>query len=251
MDHFAAWIADLETRHLETLRFAEVSRALRALSSNYVERRSRLPDAQVLSGAGKRAAFALFYGPLHYLVVRAIVNALPDATRGVSHLIDLGCGTGAAGAAWAGAGSTRAQVTGIDRHPWAVQEAARTYAAFGLKARAVCAPLERASLTAGARERSSFLAAFVMNELREAERDQMLERLVKSGHRVLIVEPIATGVTPWWPAWKSRFGAAGGRADEWRFKTDLPAIVEKLDRACGMNHRELTARTLYLAGARG
>ena len=54
---------------------------LRALSSTYVERRGRLGDGAALSGAGKRAAFALFYGPLHYLLIREIVRALPDARR--------------------------------------------------------------------------------------------------------------------------------------------------------------------------
>ena len=42
--------------------------------------------------------------------------------------------------------------------------------------------------------------------------------------------------------------AAGGRGDEWRFRVELPAIVTKLDRAAGLNHRELTARSLCLGG---
>jgi hypothetical protein len=36
----------------------------------------------------------------------------------------------------------------------------------------------------------------------------------------------------------------GGCAREWRFRAELPAIVEKLDRAAGLNHRELKARSL-------
>src|SRR6185295_9492191 len=93
----------LETRHLADLQFAEVTRALRALSSVYVERRGRLQGGAALSGAGKRAAFALFYGPLHYLLLQAIVEQIPDGKAVAGPLIDLGCGTGAAGAAWAGA----------------------------------------------------------------------------------------------------------------------------------------------------
>jgi hypothetical protein len=38
----------------------------------------------------------------------------------------------------------------------------------------------------------------------------------------------------------------GGRADEWRFRTELPAIVMKLDRSAKLDHRELTARSLWL-----
>ena len=50
--------------------------SLRALSATYVERRDRLREGAALAGAGKRAAFALFYGPLHYLLVRDIVRSL-------------------------------------------------------------------------------------------------------------------------------------------------------------------------------
>ena len=111
---FDAWLAALEARHLADLTFPEVSRALRALSSTYVERRERLGEGAALAGAGKRAAFALFYAPLHYLLVREIVRALPAATTGPATLVDLGCGTGAAGAAWASA-SARPPRGGRDR----------------------------------------------------------------------------------------------------------------------------------------
>src|SRR5206468_3788335 len=94
------WLTALEQRHFSSLTFQEVSRALRALSATYVERRDRLREGAALSGAGKRAAFAVFYGPLHYLLVREIVGALRGpAVSGPTTLIDLGCGTGAAGAA--------------------------------------------------------------------------------------------------------------------------------------------------------
>src|SRR5437899_2677183 len=58
-DRLAAWMAALEARHLAELTFSEVSRALRALSSAYVERRAKLARGAALDGAGKRAAFAL------------------------------------------------------------------------------------------------------------------------------------------------------------------------------------------------
>jgi hypothetical protein len=94
-DRFTSWIATLEAKHLAVLTFPEVSRALRALSSAYVERRQKLAEGAALSGAGKRAAFALFYGPLHYLLVAHIVQQLPAATANMATLVDLGCGTGA------------------------------------------------------------------------------------------------------------------------------------------------------------
>ena len=98
---FPAWFAALERRHLETLEFREVRKALQALSSLYVERRGRLAEGAALDSAGKRAAFALFYGPLHFLLVRSIVRELKTAALPPRAILDLGCGTGVAGAAWA------------------------------------------------------------------------------------------------------------------------------------------------------
>src|SRR5687767_25470 len=91
-----AWLAALNERHLANLTQSEVTRALRALSSCYVERRDKLASGGALDGAGKRAAFALFYGPQHYVLTRAIVASLEVSARRV---VDLGCGTGSAGAA--------------------------------------------------------------------------------------------------------------------------------------------------------
>jgi SAM-dependent methyltransferase len=238
----------LQARHLSALTFPEVSRALRALSSIYVERRSKITEGGALSGAGKRAAFALFYGPLHYLLVRQIVAALPGATRPLSTIIDLGCGTGAAGAAWAAACHPPAAVIGIDRHPWVLEEAARTYREFHLRGRT-----ERSDITAAriSGRRSAVLAAFTMNELPEAGRDALLARLVdraRCGHRLLIVEPLAASAARWWDAWRVKFEAEGGRTDEWRFKLELPTIVAKLDSAAGLDHGVLTGRTFWLPG---
>src|SRR5213593_4439136 len=91
---YRGWLLRLERQYLADLTFSEVSRALRALSSAYVERRGRLFEGTALAGVGKRAAFALFYGPLHYLLIREIVRALPGATDAPPILMDLGCGIG-------------------------------------------------------------------------------------------------------------------------------------------------------------
>src|SRR5688572_9259884 len=79
-DAFAAWLAALETRHLADLRVPEVTRALRALSSAYVERRHKVAAGATLDSAGKRAAFALYYGPLHFITVAHVVVALGAQT---------------------------------------------------------------------------------------------------------------------------------------------------------------------------
>lgn len=245
---WAKWIEALQRRHLADLRVQEVTRALRSLSSLYVERRGALGRGAALDSAGKRAAFALFYGPLHYLVTRHVVGEVAAADPAIDRVVDLGCGTGAAGAAWAGAlGPLRPRVLGIDRHPWAVSEARWTYAAFGLDGDAREGDVGRARFRP---RRTAVALAFTVNELLAASRDVLLERLMRdanAGARVLVIEPVARSVGSWWNDWSRTFRQAGGREDAWRFEARLPEIVRILDRAAGLDHRVLTARSLYLA----
>ena len=247
-ERVAGWLEALEQRHLADLTPSEVARALRALSSCYVERRAKLASGGALDSAGKRAAFALFYAPLHFLVVREIVRALDSASQAgsIARILDLGCGTGAAGAAWA-LECGRCAVDGVDRHAWAVAEANWTYRALGLAGRARQADVDRLAVRGG--NGQAILAAYTVNELPDAARAALLPRLVDAherGSRVLIVEPIARRMAGWWTGWESAFTAAGGTADEWRFGTPLPERQRQLGRAAGLDPRELTARSLWL-----
>jgi hypothetical protein len=241
-DPFDVWVAALEERHLATLEFREVRKALQALSSLYVERRGRLAEGAALGSAGKRAAFALFYGPLHFLAVRGIVRALGAGTR-ASSILDLGCGTGVGGAAWALECPSRPRVRGIDANGWAVEEARWTYGRLGLAGEARKGDISRADL--GGKD-TGVIAAFTVNELDDDARAELKGRLLARGGPALVVEPIARGAAPWWTEWARAFEEKGGRADEWRFAAGLPGIVERLDRAAGLDHRQLTARSLYL-----
>ena len=247
-DRFSRWIAGLEARHLSELTFREVSRALRALSSAYVERRATLDRGAALSGAGKRAAFALFYAPLHFLLTAHIVRHLPGACEPLVTLVDLGCGTGASSAAWATQVSGTRRIVAIDRHPWAIGEAAATYRAFNLHATTQRADIVTAKLPPGG---AAILAAFALNEMEDAARDRVLDTLIdraRRGDRMLIVEPVAGFVARWWNRWRDVVERSGGRADEWRVRVELPAIVAKLDRAAGLRHREITGRSLWIKG---
>jgi hypothetical protein len=240
---FSEWLVALDRRHLATLTPSEVARALRALSSCYVERRSRLAEGAALATAGKRAAFALFYGPVHFLVTRQIVQEIHPPS--VSVILDLGCGTGAAGAAWAV--ESNATVRGVDRHAWAVDEAAWTYRTFGLHGRARRADITRTEFEEKAR--TGILAAYAVNELSETSRAMLLPRLLRAigrGAHVLIIEPIARQALPWWTEWQNAIVKAGGRADEWRFPASLPDRQLQLARAAGLRPRELTARSLWV-----
>jgi protein-L-isoaspartate O-methyltransferase len=244
----STWLSALEARHLANLRLPEVTRALRALSSAYVERRHLLERGAAFDSAGKRAAYALFYGPLHFLVVSHVVRAL-GAGGSASAILDIGCGTGAAGAAWA---SSMAEpvpgVTGIDRHPWAVDEARWTYRHFGLSGRTRIDTLVQPPQVP---RDSAIVAAYLLNELPDATRRRVEGWLVRAGDagaRVLVLEPVARAVTPWWNDLAARAADAGGRVDEWRFRTELPPLIKLLDRSTGMDHAELTARSLWIPG---
>ena len=242
---FTSWLSALEERHLADLRPSEAARALRSLSSLYVERRTKLSHGAALNGAGKRAAFALFYGPMHFLVTREIVRAI-DRARYVAQILDLGCGTGAAGAAWADE-SGRCTINGIDKHPWAIAEANWTYRRFGITGYAGQGDISRATIRG--RKGHGILAAYSVNEIDPETRATLLARLVdahKQGSHVLVIEPIARRALPWWADWQDAFGAAGGRADEWRFHTPLPDKQRQLARAAGLDPRDLTARSLWM-----
>ncbi len=231
----------------------ELTRALRALSSCYVERRSQLASGQALASAGKRAAFALFYAPLHFITVDRIARELlraddeqaPEGSRVSRITLDLGCGTGAAGAAWAlatGAG----RVEGYDINPWAAREARWSYNAMGLQGSTHRVPIDQVRWQ---KEPADMIAAFVLNELADETREAVrptLFQAARDGHRVLhrradrprrgpLVDRLAPGNA-----------GRGGRADEWRFRVELPELLGRLDRAAGLDHRELTARTLAL-----
>src|SRR3954471_23857695 len=126
-----SWLAALEVRHLANLTRSELTRALRALSSCYVERRDKLAAGRALEGAGQGGGLALFYGPLHFLIIDTIVRALDVGSRRIDTIHDVGCGTGVGAAAWALACDAAPAIAGIDRSAWAIAEANWTYRQLG------------------------------------------------------------------------------------------------------------------------
>jgi trans-aconitate methyltransferase len=186
----------------------------------------------------------LFYSPVHFLITRAIVRNL--GFDEIARVVDLGCGTGAAGAAWAvESGST--PIAGFDLNPWAVAEASWTYRTFGLRGHAHRSDVGRLKLRA---ERGTgYITAYTVNELKPESRASLLRQLLSAGGRggrILVVEPIARRTAPWWEDWQAAFERAGGTSGEWRFPGTLPARQSQLARAAGLDPKELTARSLHL-----
>jgi hypothetical protein len=247
------WIDDLQARHLRDLTATEVARALRALSSTYVERRARLASRGAFDSAGKRAAYALYYAPRRYQTVGRVLDELGAAGTPGS-VIDLGCGTGAAGAAWASRAPDRMFVVGVDHHPWALDETRATLRALGLRGAARKGEMTPARLPrlldarAAAPEDRGFIFSYVVNELGDEARARLLPALIAAagaGAHVLVVEPLSRRSSPWWPRWAEAVTSAGGRADEWRLRIDPPDIVTRLGRAAGLDPVEATCRTLW------
>jgi hypothetical protein len=240
-----SWIDEVVERYRKTLTFQELRKGVVALSRIYVENRRGIERGAVFDGAGKRAAFACFYGPLHFLLLREVVRALAITELAPGRIVDLGCGTGVGGAALASLVGGSPAVIGYERNAWACGEARWLLRELGIRGRVVQKPLESASLRPG----DLALLAFSVNELDPKSRATLLGTLLAAAKRdvvLLVVEPIAGRPTPWWQEWRERFLTLGGRDDRWRFEVPLPETLAALDRAAGLVHRELTARTLFL-----
>jgi hypothetical protein len=249
-DLFDRWFEGLEARHLTALNFQEVRRAVQALSSLYVERRTRMDLRTPFDGAGKRAAFSWYFAPLHFLLVRETVRALGAADPPPSSILDLGCGTGIAGAAWASELPVGPRITGVDRNNWVVKEARSTYTAFGLTATVQVADVSTFVFPPGA----AVIAAFCVNEVSGEARDRLQAQMLAAHERgvaVLVVEPIAKRLAVWWDEWATIWRACGGREDQWRFRVPLPERLALMDKAAGLDHRELTGRSLWFPARRG
>jgi hypothetical protein len=245
------WIDQIQARYARTLTFAEIRKGVVALSRIYVEERRRIDRGAVFDGAGKRAAFACYYSPLHFLLVQKVVSALGAEAVPLRRILDLGCGLGVAAAAWATVHATKPSIVGFEKSSWAADEARWLLSTLGLRGR-IHQKLLQEFPAAGAGD--ALVAAYAVNELEEKERAKLLERFLEAARRgaaVLVIEPLARRALPWWPEWQEAFVRASGRADEWRFPAELPPSLALFDRASGLDHRELTARSLSLGLAGG
>ena len=255
-----SWLQALEARHGREMRRQDLLKAIRALSVRYVERRAEIGTRSPIDSAGKRAAFAGFFAPLHFVIAREILRAIGREMTARTRLLDLGCGTGVASAAWSLALDGRPSIVGIDRDRWALAEADWNWRQMGVRGRGRQDDLVRHATDASrptgrSKDRPlhsppGIVAGWSVNELASDARAALLialMRLAASGAAVLIIEPIARRVSPWWTEWATAFRRAGGRDDEWRFETPLPERLAELSEAAGFRRDALTARSLWVA----
>lgn len=249
-----AFLAALEQRHLANLTRPEFTKAVRALSVRYVERRGQLPTRSPLDSAGKRAAFGLFYAPLHMLTTDAAVAAVAADAR-PAHIIDLGCGTGVCSAAWAlRVPDPHPTIDGFDLHPWALEEARWNWRTLGLRGRAVkldaVTALERVVAGRAALTGTGIIAGWAVNELDGPARARLLISVLAAitrGASFLMLEPLARGVAPWWDDWAGALAPHGVVAGDYKFDVDLPARLAEFSDGAGFNTRTLSARVMWVA----
>ncbi len=245
---FDAWLEAARARCAPPLTFAEIRKGVQALSSLYVERRGGGGlAARAVDGAGKRAAFATYYAPLHFLAAHYALEQIAPATlQGVDTVHDLGCGTGAAGAAAAAAcraGSVSLHL--LDVSGWALGEARHTARAFGLASKTRRGALPGAFPKAGRGD--LVVLGWAVNELDEPAREALLRTLeaaVARGARVLVLEPLARAAAPWLAAWAARLAPLGVTGSLVKREIDRPPWIAQLDDASGLDHREIGARVL-------
>ncbi len=238
-----AWLAGALER-AAPLTFSEIRRGVQALSQRYVERRE---PADALGSPAKRAAFASYFAALHFATAYGAVRALPaESFAGVTRIVDLGAGTGAvaAGVVLAlTAGANAPEIVALDRSGFALAEARRTYAAFGLRGQT-----QRAQLPSGLPKLARgdlALAGWFLNECDDDARERVLaalERGASAGARVLVLEPLAGHAVPWWDEAAERLEARGIRTGSVRWRMQRPEFVARMDKAARLDHSELGAR---------
>ena len=242
-ERFHEWLTALHARHVAPYRPKEFTHALQALSVRYVERRKELGSRSPLDSAGKRAAFAAFYAPLHFLTIEQVLDQV-TGTAQPERIADLGCGTGVCGAAWAIRHD--AVVAGVDDNHWAVDEARWNLKTLGIDGRVTRGDL--LAVARGSLAVDAVVLGWSVNELDAERRNALLPRLVSFAEErgpVLIVEPLSHAVSPWWREWVAAFAPVGGRADEWKFPVALPPLLKELSHRAGFRRDVLGARSIW------
>ncbi|HCH61689.1 MAG TPA: hypothetical protein DFR83_02715 [Deltaproteobacteria bacterium] len=246
------WVDAAHARWARGLEFRELRRGAQAVSDVYVHKRKAGGLAErAVDGRGKRAAFVVYFGGLHLLLVQDWMSGQAPPT--VDRILDVGCGPGVVGAAaarWCGGVRLHASDR-VGRH---LEVAAWTARQLGVKARTSKATLP--TVLESARPSSLVTLGWVLNELPSADRDatfSMLVRVVRKGAGALIFAPLSLRASPWWPELARTLRRATTEPlheTEHRFQPERPSLIADLDRATRLNHATMGARVMYVAPSR-
>ena len=237
-----AWIERAVARQAP-LEFRDLRKGVQALSARYVEHRGeRRAIANALDAPARRGAFATYYAALH-LLQAFLAGQRAEGWEGVERILDLGARTGAAGFGVALALASAPTVHAFDRSGWALAEARNAGRDLGVPVRTRRQDLSRALPRIGRGD--AVVAGWFLNELEPLARDETigaLEKGIRSGARLLVIEPLAGAAAPWWDDVAARLGISSG--SEIRERVPLPAWIRDMDRAAGLDHSELRARVM-------
>lgn len=237
------WI-QAEWAHHAPLGQRDVRKGIQSLSQLYVERAKGI-ESKAASAPARRAASAIYFGPLHALSTQIVLRSLPTPADPQATVVDLGCGSGAVGATvvHAGFGS---EVRGVDVASWAPAAAARTYAALGVRGQAATGRLPGA--LGWPANPALLVFGWSLNELTDSAREGVRKRIesgLRKGCGLLILEPLSRRITPWWDTWAGRMRRLGAVAVQEKAHVTLPPTLRDLDRAARLDHRTLGARAIY------
>lgn len=241
-----AWIASIVAR--SGLSTTDVRKGVRSLSSRYVERRGPPTRGGAADASAARlVAFASYYGTLHLLTAHAVMASRGKPFgAGVARILDLGAGSGGAGIGVALALEAAAGIEAMDRSSKSLAIAREGFGLFGLRGRTRRGSLPSALPRAG--EGDLIVAGWVLNECSDDDRSASVGRLresVQRGARLLVLEPLSGRVVPWWSGVAQELSAAGIADGMEKWEIPRPDWIETLDRASGLDHREIGARFLW------
>lgn len=246
-ERFDRWLEQNLERYQQTLTFTEIRKGVQALAELY----SHQPPpedlaSRIIDGQGKRAALATYYAALHFLTAyhaREMVGIGEGAP--VRRVIDLGSGSGAAGAAVAAGLAAPPRLLALDRSGWALDETRETWRAFGLSGQ-----VQRVELPAHLPRCSPgdlLCLGWIVSALEPASRRTLLRKLtamVKRGLGLLLLEPAAVSAEQWWPTLREQLAPYGIREELVRVSIRRPRFIQDMDKAARQDHQVIGARVL-------
>lgn len=243
------WWAKLEAIHNESragLTRRAWHQAIQAASRNYTSQRQRLSQSVAPSPAIQLAQHG-YYGVMHALIVQAIAAYFHIQQWPFQRLIDIGCNTGVAGLTLCAQLPTITSYIGLEPQRWAAKKAKQFQLACAIPGKI----FSGTGLTWQPQKGDLILLSFVLNEMTESQRKVLHSKLLhhlEKGAGILIIEPIARHITPWWDSWLQSFlpwsYSQANLQKAWPVQT--PQMWFESHHGAGFHHQRWKARSLWI-----